>query len=117
MGPGRTRLTVSGQASATALRLRFLCASAQTAKAPLPALLAFGKPHLPSSLRCAGLPLSDGCSLSCSPHESLLDVYEILPGAILAALAALAVIVFSRLLPDEKTTRRFETMFGDRMSH
>ena len=54
------------------------------------------------------------CSLSGSPHESLLDVYEILPGAILAALAALAVNVFSRLLPDEKTTRRFETMLGDK---
>jgi len=55
MAPGRTRLTVSGQARATALRLRFLCASAQTAKAPLPALLAYGKPHLPSNLRWAGL--------------------------------------------------------------
>jgi len=50
MDPGRTRLTVSEQARATALRLRLLCASAQTAKAPLPALLAFGKPHLPSNL-------------------------------------------------------------------
>ena len=41
----------------------------------------------------------------------LFDVYEILPGAILAALA---VIIFSRLLPDEKATRRFETMLGER---
>ncbi len=43
----------------------------------------------------------------------LFDVYEILPGAILAALA---VIVFSRLLPDEKASRRFETMLGNKAS-
>ncbi|TVQ33791.1 MAG: sodium/proline symporter PutP [Wenzhouxiangella sp.] len=42
----------------------------------------------------------------------LFDVYEILPGAILAALA---VVVFSRLIPDPKATRRFETMLGDRL--
>ncbi|TVR94632.1 MAG: sodium/proline symporter PutP [Wenzhouxiangellaceae bacterium] len=41
----------------------------------------------------------------------LFDVYEILPGAILAVLA---VIVFSRLLPDEKASRRFETMLGNK---